>query len=717
MKNKSTFLVLVSQRLPLFLLLAMVLGLIGSMQIAMAFDAVGVADELVTMSLTEISERTGLVASRTAISPACVFDSAYQAYLCPEMPPASRPQRDPLAAAAARELLQNGVGLLLIPDWTNDRVMAFDPLTGDLVDADFIPSDPTNLSSPKSAILSASGATILVSDQLEDVVQEYDLDGNYLGVFAPAGGPNTAILDNILGIALRPNGNLLVTVTGGTNQDSVAEFDTSGNYIGNFVANGSGGIDGPFDVYQRTADWLVPGITSDNVNRYDLNSGAFITQFVSINNFPEQVNEASNSNVLIANFLGTQEGVIELTASGALVGVYNPAALGGYRGVYELPNGNILTTTGSGVHEIDRLGNLVQTKISGVSAQYIDFAGQDLAPAIVVSPDSLSSSQYADVQVTQTLTISNTGDADLIWDLFEDGTVSMAGNHAFVSDGDRLSLASVVVPCDGADDIDWVSINPISGTVPAMAAVNLDVIFDSTSYAAGVYTGTLCVNSNDAVNPIVTVPLTMTVQNRVPVAVNDVYTTTQNMVILVPAFGVLANDFDEDGDVLTAVLSMTPTHGMLDLNSDGSFAYTPTLGFEGGDSFTYYATDAVDVSEVATVTITVLNLVPLASNDVYSTTEGITLTVAAPGVLLNDEDSDGDVLTAVLDSDASHGTLLLHGDGSFDYIPAVGFVGEDSFMYHVNDGTDNSEMAVVTITITAAPVTIHRLFLPLVAKD
>ena len=61
-----------------------------------------------------------------------------------------------------------------------------------------------------------------------------------------------------------------------------------------------------------------------------------------------------------------------LTAAGALVGVYNPATLTGYRGVYELPNGNILTTTATGVHEINRSGNLVETKISGVSARYIE---------------------------------------------------------------------------------------------------------------------------------------------------------------------------------------------------------------------------------------------------------------------------------------------------------------------------------------------------------
>ena len=163
-----------------------------------------------------------------------------------------------------------------------------------------------------------------------------------------------------------------MTVDSGTNQDSVAEFDTSGNYLGNFIAIGAGGLDGPFDVYPRTADWLVSSINSDNVLRYDL-TGAFIASLAGINNFPQQVTEAANTNVLIGNFGGTQEGVVELTAAGALVGIYDPASLGGYRGAYELPNGNILTTNGSGVHEIDRTGALVQTKISGVSGQYIEY--------------------------------------------------------------------------------------------------------------------------------------------------------------------------------------------------------------------------------------------------------------------------------------------------------------------------------------------------------
>jgi hypothetical protein len=261
-------------------------------------------------------------------------------------------------------------GLLLIPESTTDRVMAFDPATGDLINADYIPADPDNLSTPIHAILKSDGSGFLVSDQLDDVVQEYDLSGAYVGIFAPAGGLDNSILDNIRGMEMRPNGNLLVTVGGGANASSVAEFDTSGAYLGNFVAIGAGGLDSPFDALFRGTDYLVGGISSDQIHSYDL-AGAANPSLTAIDTFPEQIALAANGNVLVANFSGTEEGIVEYTSAGALVGVYDPPSLGGYRGVYELPNGNILTTNGGGVHEIDRAGNLVETKFAGVSARFI----------------------------------------------------------------------------------------------------------------------------------------------------------------------------------------------------------------------------------------------------------------------------------------------------------------------------------------------------------
>lgn len=287
----------------------------------------------------------------------------------------------PSAAAHNRALAAlPDTGLLLVPESTNDRVMAFDPVTGNLIDADFIPADPTNLSTPIHAILSADGNSVLVSDQLDDVVQQYGLDGTYIGIFAPAGGVDNTILDNLRGISLDPaNGNLLVSVGGGANDDSIAEFDTAGNFVGNRVANGAGGLDSPFDVLVRNNSLFVGGINSDLIHTYDL-AGTSTGSFAPIDTFPEQLAPSSTGGLLVANFSGAQEGIVEYDAAGAVLGVYNPPSLGGYRGVYELPNGNLLVTNGGGVHEIDRAGVLIETKIAGVSGRFIEFVGPAAAP-------------------------------------------------------------------------------------------------------------------------------------------------------------------------------------------------------------------------------------------------------------------------------------------------------------------------------------------------
>ena len=68
---------------------------------------------------------------------------------------------------------------------------------------------------------------------------------------------------------------------------------------------------------------------------------------------------------------------------------------------------------------------------------------------------------------------------------------------------------------------------------------------------------------------------------------------------------VLANDCDENGDSLSALLVDGPLHGTLKLESDGSFIYTPDDDYAGIESFTYKASDGDLTSEAATVKITV----------------------------------------------------------------------------------------------------------------
>jgi VCBS repeat-containing protein len=201
------------------------------------------------------------------------------------------------------------------------------------------------------------------------------------------------------------------------------------------------------------------------------------------------------------------------------------------------------------------------------------------------------------------------------------------------------------------------------------------------------------------------VSLTARSVNDVPVARDDAYATDEDTALTVAAPGVLGNDTDADGNALSAVLVSGPAHGTLALSADGSFSYTPVSNFNGTDSFTYKANDGTADSNVAAVTLTVRprNDAPVAVNDAYTLAEDTTLTVLAAGVLGNDTDLDGDNLTAVLVSGPSHGTVAVNADGSFTYTPAANYNGSDGFTYKANDGTADSNVATVSLTVTAVP--------------
>ncbi len=100
-----------------------------------------------------------------------------------------------------------------------------------------------------------------------------------------------------------------------------------------------------------------------------------------------------------------------------------------------------------------------------------------------------------------------------------------------------------------------------------------------------------------------------------------------------------------------------------------------------------------------TGSLSIVNRNPVAVADAYGVDEGGTLGVAAPGVLGNDSDADGDTLSASLSSGPAHGALTLNADGSFTYTPDAGFDGTDVFAYVASDGNGGTSTAAVTITV------------------
>ncbi len=195
--------------------------------------------------------------------------------------------------------------------------------------------------------------------------------------------------------------------------------------------------------------------------------------------------------------------------------------------------------------------------------------------------------------------------------------------------------------------------------------------------------------------------------NNAPTAQDDAAATSEDAMVIVP---VLANDSDPDvGDVL-AVDSVTQgAHGHVTINGNGTLSYTPDPNFHGSDSFTYTLTDGRGGEDTATVSVTVnpVNDAPVAAADSYSTEPQTQLILAAPGVLSNDHDVDGDPLTVVPLSGATTmqgGTITLNADGSFTYTPPTGFTGTDTFAYTIEDGLGGSDTATLSIDVSAVSV-------------
>ena len=211
---------------------------------------------------------------------------------------------------------------------------------------------------------------------------------------------------------------------------------------------------------------------------------------------------------------------------------------------------------------------------------------------------------------------------------------------------------------------------------------------------------TVSVTANDGSSEAgVTFRWSVTVPNLAPTGADAALTTFEDGPLNARLTAV-----DPDGDPVSVIVRDRPSLGTLTV--DGTrIRYVPSLGVSGTDTFTYVVSDGKAVSEPYTVTIVIeaLNAAPVADDDRFETAAGETLRIAAPGLLLNDTDPDGDPLIVHLVAAPNHGDLTLAGDGSLTYRPVDGFVGTDHFTYEITDPSGERSVATSLITVAPAP--------------
>lgn len=193
-------------------------------------------------------------------------------------------------------------------------------------------------------------------------------------------------------------------------------------------------------------------------------------------------------------------------------------------------------------------------------------------------------------------------------------------------------------------------------------------------------------------------------------AMPDLYMVIHDQPRIEGGAGVLGNDFGWDdpmdmgsGNTLTASLVTGPSNGLLTLNLDGGFVYTPTANWAGSDSFTYTAHFGGATSDPTTVTIDVQNSAPSAIGTMTGlwTPHDVALNWTSSCVTLYDADHPLSALTHTMMNNVQHGTLDYHNDGTFVYTPEAGYVGSDSFQVKYTDPIGaESEVATITLEVT-----------------
>ena len=240
-------------------------------------------------------------------------------------------------------------------------------------------------------------------------------------------------------------------------------------------------------------------------------------------------------------------------------------------------------------------------------------------------------------------------------------------------------------------------------TPPAIDATGR-LTFTPSADAYGIATITVtATDSGGASGAPITARITVTNTNDPPVAVDDSAVIAEDTSLA--SINVLTNDTDVDPDTLTvsAYDASTIVDGVVVDLGGGAFSYTPDADFFGTEVFTYTVADGNGGIDTGTVTfqVTAVPDAPVAVDDAFSGDEDTGLVVAAPGLLANDYDVDGEVPTVDTTpvTPPANGAVALGVDGSFTYTPDPGFSGGDQFVYRITDPGGLPSTATVELTI------------------
>jgi len=245
------------------------------------------------------------------------------------------------------------------------------------------------------------------------------------------------------------------------------------------------------------------------------------------------------------------------------------------------------------------------------------------------------------------------------------------------SNGDRLTYHIVTGPSHGK----------LKNTGP-------EIIYTPESNYSGTDNFTFMVNDGTVDSNAVSISLAIEAVNDPPIANHQSAMTRIDRSVFINLTG-----SDIESDTLKYAIETQPENGSLTFGSDfdtsGKLTYTPDASFAGKDSFTFTLNDGDLDSSPATVTLNMTpNHLPMADLQSLTTAEDTTAAINLTG-----SDPDGDTVVYSVVTTPSHGSLSGTAP-NLTYTPNKNFSGPDSFTFKVNDGTADSALTTLAITVT-----------------
>jgi uncharacterized repeat protein (TIGR02543 family) len=475
------------------------------------------------------------------------------------------------------------------------------------------------------------------------------------------------------------------TITMNDNKIVIANFSITSGYTLSIIVEGSGTVikepDQPTYTYDQvvtltanaSAGWVFDHWTGD----------------LSGNQNPTTITMDDNKNV-IANFSITSGYTLTIIVEGSGTVIKDPDQPTYAYG--QIVNLTAIPATGWSFNHWtgDLTGNQNPATITidnnkNVIANFSNTSGYTLIITIEGSGTVTKDPDQSIYTYGQVVTLTANASAGWVFDHWANDLTGNQNPTTIIMNGNKTVIANftqnqytLTITIEGQGN---VAKDPDQTTYAYGQIVNLTAI-PAAEWSFNHWTGDLTGNTNPT-------NITMT-ENK-----NVIANFTQNQYILtitIEGQGTVTKDPDElwypYGQIITLTAIAAP-HWIFD--------------HWGGDltGNTNPTTITMDGNKSVIANFIFVNSPPVANDDYYNTSENTSLFVVAPGVLGNDTDSDGDLLTAVL-VNGTQGGLTLRANGSFEYHPPLNYYGVVNFTYKAYDGATYSSIATVTINITKA---------------